>query len=592
MSETRKIAAILVSDVVGYSRLAGADEERILARLRALRSDLIDPTISVHHGRIVKRAGDGSVIEFRSIVDAVRCALEVQHAMIERNAGVAVDKRIEFRIGIHLGDIVEESDGDLMGDGVNIAARLEGVCEPGGVCLSEQAYWQVKGRLDLAAIDLGPTQLKNIAEPIRVYSLDVGAPAHGRSTTTPAPEKSAPPRLSIVVLPFANIGGDPEQEHFVDGVTESLTTDLSRLRGSFVIGRNTAFTYKGKPADLKQIGRELNVRYVLEGSVQRAGNRMRVNVQLIDAETGNHLWAERFDKPLADLFDMQDEIVARLAGALNAQLVAAEARRAEQTPTPDSMDLYFQGLAWLNKGYTPSNVAQALGFFDRALTADPDNVDALVGSARANVVEGASSFGTNPTMAFASAEAKLTKALSSVPDHAVGHMWLGLVHIYTKRAKEGVAKCEHALALDRNLAHAHHAIGFGKIFSGHTEETEAHINEALRLSPRDTMAYVWTTFVGLAKLHLGNYEQAVASFRKAVEANRNYPVAYLLLSVALARLGRLDEARSAVRAGLGFNPAFSISRARSAWTAMSDDPTFLALLETIFDGLRKAGVPE
>ena len=385
MSETRKIAAILVSDVVGYSRLAGADEDRTLARLRALRSDLIDPTISVHRGRIVKRTGDGSVIEFRSVVDAVRCALEVQHAMVDRNAGVTLDKRIEFRIGIHLGDVVEESDGDLMGDGVNIAARLEGVCEPGGICLSEDAYRQVKGRLDLAVSDLGQTQLKNIAEPIRVYSLRVGisaqakpAPAPVPEKPAPVPEKPAPPRLSMVVLPFANLGGDREQEHFVDGVTESLTTDLSRIRGAVVIGRNTAFTYKGKAVDLKQIGRELNVRYVLEGSVQRGGNRMRVNVQLIDAETGNHLWADRFDKPLADLFDMQDEIVARLAGALNAELVAAEARRAEQAPNPDSTDLYFQGLACFYKGLTPDNMAQARSFFDRALTADPDNVDALV----------------------------------------------------------------------------------------------------------------------------------------------------------------------------------------------------------------------
>ena len=378
MGETRKLAAILVSDVVGYSRLTGADEDRILARLRTLRSDLIDPIISVHHGRVVKRTGDGAIVEFRSVVDAVNLAIEVQRAMVERNAEVAPDKRIEFRIGIHLGDVVEESDGDLMGDGVNIAARLEGVAKPGGICISEDAYRQVKGRLDLAVHDLGLKQLKNIAEPIRVYSLEVGAPAHATPAPSPAPEKTAPPRLSMVVLPFANIGGDPEQEHFVDGVTESLTTDLSRLRGSFVIGRNTAFTYKGRAVDLKQIGRELNVRYVLEGSVQRGGNRMRVNVQLIDAETGNHLWAERFDKPLADLLDMQDEIVARLANALNAQLVAAEARRAEQAPTPGSMDLYFQGLAWFNKGVNPDHVAKARGFFDRALSADPDNVDALV----------------------------------------------------------------------------------------------------------------------------------------------------------------------------------------------------------------------
>ncbi len=257
MGETRKLAAILVSDVVGYSRLAGADEDRILARLRTLRSDLIDPIISVHHGRVVKRTGDGSIVEFRSVVDAVNFAIEVQRAMVERNAEVAPDKRIEFRIGIHLGDVVEEADGDLMGDGVNIAARLEGIAKPGAICLSEQAYWQVKGRLDLAVTDLGPTQLKNIAEPIRAYSLEVGKPMQSRPAPTPAPEKSAPPRLSIVVLPFFNIGGDPEQEHFVDGVTESLTTDLSRIRGAIVIARNTAFTYKGKPLDVKTIGREL-----------------------------------------------------------------------------------------------------------------------------------------------------------------------------------------------------------------------------------------------------------------------------------------------------------------------------------------------
>jgi adenylate cyclase len=282
MSETRKIAAILVADVVGYSRLAAADEDRTLSRLRGLRSDLIDPAIAAHRGRIVKRTGDGILIEFRSVVDAVRCAIEVQNGLVERNAGLPPERRIEFRVGVHLGDVVEESDGDLMGNGVNIAARIEGIAAPGEICLSEDAYRQVKGRLDLAVRDLGPTQLKNIAEPIRVYSLDVGMPAVARPAPTPVPEKSAPPRLSMVVLPFANIGGDPEQEHFVDGVTESLTTDLSRIRGAVVIARNTAFTYKGRPLDAKTIGRELNVRYVLEGSVQRGANRMRVNVQLID----------------------------------------------------------------------------------------------------------------------------------------------------------------------------------------------------------------------------------------------------------------------------------------------------------------------
>ena len=592
MAETRKIAAILVADVVGYSRLAGADEEGTLARLRALRSDLIDRAVVAHRGRVVKRTGDGFICEFRSVVDAVRCAIEVQKGMVERNAGVAEDRRIQLRVGVHLGDIVEEADGDLMGDGVNIAARIEGIAKPGAICLSEQAYWQVKGRLDLGVINLGPIQLKNIAEPIRVYSLDVGARVDMKPTPAPAPQTSAPPRLSIVVLPFANIGGDPSHEHFVDGVTESLTTDLSRIRGAYVVARNTAFTYKGRPLDVKTIGRDLNLRYVLEGSVQRGGNRMRVNVQLIDAETGNHLWAERFDKPLADLFDMQDEIVARLAGSLSTELVAAEARRAEQAPTPNSMDLYFQGLAWFNKGRTPDNVTHARSFFDRALAADPDNVDALIGSARADVAEGVNIMVTDPMAAFAAAEAKLTKALSSVPDHAGGHLWLGLVDILTKRAAEGIAECEHALALDRNLAEAHACIGWGKMFIGRAEDSEAHIAEALRLSPRDTQAYTWMNMAGLAKLHLGCWEQAVAWFRREIEANRNNPPAYLNLAAALAQLGRLDEAHSALKAGLSLNPAYVISRIRDAWTARSADPTFLAKLEPIFEGMRKAGLPE
>jgi adenylate cyclase len=293
---------------VGYSRLAGADEERTLARLRGLRSDLIDPAVSAHPGR---RTGDGSIIEFRSVVDAVRCAIEMQQGLLERNAGVSEDRRIEFRIGIHVGDVVEESDGDLMGDGVNIAARLEGIAAPGAICLSEDAYRQVKARLEISVSDLGDTRLKNIVEPIRVYSLEVGQPAQVKPAEQKrAAEKAVPPRRSIVVLPFSNVGGDQEQEYFVDGVTESLTTDLSRIAGAFVVARNTAFTYKGKPIDVKTIGRDLNVRYALEGSVQRSGNRLRVNVQLFDAEAGSHLWGERFDKPVADL---QDEIVSRLA---------------------------------------------------------------------------------------------------------------------------------------------------------------------------------------------------------------------------------------------------------------------------------------
>jgi len=273
VSETRKLAAILAADVVGFSRLAGADEDRTLARLRALRSDLIDPTIAVHHGRVVKRTGDGALVEFRSVVDAVRCAIEVRNAMVERNAGVPEDRRIDFRIGIHLGDVVEESDGDLMGDGVNIAARLEGIAGPGAICLSEDAYRQVRDKLKYEFVDLGEKALKNIVRPVRVWGIAIDSKKSRPAQVASAPEKQGPPRLSIVVLPFANIGGDPEQDYFVDGVTESLTTDLSRMNGSFVIARNTAFTFKGNAVDVKRIGRELNVRYVLEGSVQRGGNR-------------------------------------------------------------------------------------------------------------------------------------------------------------------------------------------------------------------------------------------------------------------------------------------------------------------------------
>ncbi len=424
---------------------------------------------------------------------------------------------------------------------------------------------------------------------LRVAPPEIGKPD---ADSVSKRESEHPPRLSIVVLPFANIGGDPEQEHFVDGVTESLTTDLSRIRNAVVIGRNTAFTYKGKIVDLKQMGRELNVRYILEGSVQRAGARMRVNVQLIDAETDNHLWAERFDKPLTDLFDMQDEIVARLAGALNAQLVAAEARRAEQAPNPNSMDLYFQGLAWLHKGPTPNHLARARHFFDRALSAAPDNVDALIGSAATHAVEAASSLTPEPVAAFAAAEAKLTIALSLAPNHTQGQMWLGLVELWTRRAAQGIARCERALQLDRNLAHVHALMGYGKLFIGLPNETELHIIEALRLSPRDPRAFAWMSFAGMSKIGADTYEQAVEWLRQSIEANRNFPHSHFFLASAFAHLGRVDEARSAVKAGLALNPAYCISRDRGVWTAVSNHPTFLAQLELYHDGARKAGAPE
>jgi TolB-like protein/class 3 adenylate cyclase len=587
MSETRKLAAILVSDVVGYSRLAGADEDRILARLRTLRSDLIDPTVAVHHGRIVKRTGDGAIVEFRSVVDAVRCAIEVQNSMRERNAGVPDDQKIRFRVGVHLGDVVEESDGDLMGDGVNIAARLQSIAHPGAICLSEDAYRQVKQRLDLKVSDLGPTQLKNIAEPIRVYSLEVGQPATGHRT--PAPGKTGPPRLSIVVLPFANLGGDPEQDYFVDGVTESLTTDLSRIRGSFVIARNTAFTYKGKSVDVKQVGRELNVRYALEGSIQRGGNRLRANVQLVDAENGAHLWAERFDKPVADLLDMQDEIVARLANELSAELIAVEARRAERTPNPDAMDLYFQGMAHFHKGMAPEHVAKARNLFERALSVDPDNVDALANVAALDALR-AMNFAGDRSELLASAETALARALALAPNHAFAHNGMAVVLSFTNRAAQSLSEAERALALDGNLAVAHGVIGNAKIFLGRAEETDAAVREAIRLSPRDPWSYTWHVSAGTAFFLLGDDERAVTSLRRSIEANRNYPLTHFVLAAALASLGRIEEANAATQAGLSLNPNFTIARFRAG--ASSDNSTYLAQRERAYEGMRKAGVPE
>ena len=637
MSETRKLAAILVADVVGYSRLAGADEDRTLARLRGLRSDLIDPAIAAHHGRIVKRTGDGSIIEFRSVVDAVRCAIEVQQGLIERNAGVPEDRRIQYRVGIHLGDVVEEADGDLMGDGVNIAARLEGVAKPGAICLSEDAYRQVKSRLDLKVIDLGATPLKNILDPVHVYSLEVGQPAEAKPRSAVAlvkPESgAAAPKaaarfsrwpalaaaavllllaaaggwflfggrsvkpaqaahLSIVVLPFANLSGDPSQDYFADGITENLTTDLSRLSGAFVIARNTAFTFKGKNADAREIGKELGVRYVLEGSVQRDAGRMRVNVQLIDAETGTHLWADRFDKPLADLFEMQDEIVARLANQLGTELVSAEARRGRQATNPDSMDLYFQGMEWFNRGDNLENMEHARGFFERALALDAGNIDALLGVGRADFVVGASFLSDDRAARLAAAEATIAKVLSQRPNDALAHVIMGATLIQTRRTDQGIAELERALVLDPNLAVAHGDMGFAKLFTGRNEEIEAHEKEALRLSPRDSRAWFWVHGLGVAKMNLGADEEAITLFRRSIQDNPTFPLEHFFLAAMLASRGEQEEAKSEVKAGLALDPSFSIRRFRIGADAQGDNPRFRAVNERIIERMRKAGVPE
>jgi TolB-like protein/Tfp pilus assembly protein PilF len=438
---------------------------------------------------------------------------------------------------------------------------------------------------------LGEQYLKNIDRPVRAYAV-----VQERSSKLPAlaegarPNALLLPRLSIVVLPFANLSADPEQDYFVDGVTESLTTDLSRIRGSFVIGRHTAFTYRGEARDLKKIGRELNVRYVLEGSVQRRDSRLRVNVQLIDAETGTHLWADRFDKPVSDLFDMQDEIVSLLANALNAQLIEAEAQRAQHAVHPDATDLAFQGFSWSYKGPTIEYVAQARVFFERALEIDPRSFRALVGMARVHLAMGAAMLADDRAAQFSAAEANAIKALSLAPDYPWAHLALGGVQIFTNRAARGIAEFEQVLRLDRNSADAHAYTGLAKVFLGRAAETEAHVVEAFRLSPRDIAAYQWMHIVGTAKLQLGVDAEAVAWLQRSIDANRNFPLTHFVLAAALGLLGAMDEARATAKAGLALHPDFTIRRLRAV--VYSNNATYLAGRERLCMGMRMAGVPE
>jgi adenylate cyclase len=636
MAETRKLAAILAADVVGYSRLAGADEDRILARLRSLRSDLIDPTIAVHNGRVVKRTGDGALVEFRSVVDAVRCAIEVQNGMVERNAGLPRERRIDFRIGIHLGDVVEESDGDLMGDGVNIAARLEGIAEPGAICLSEQAYWQVKGRLDLAVTDLGATRLKNIAEPVRAYSLQVGVPPVAKPATQarpPEPKRrtiapplvaaivaliaiaggigyfvvgnrtapvvaSAPapaeaPRLSLVVLPFTNLSNDPEQDYFADGLTDDLTTDLSHLPDSFVIARNTAFTYKGKAVDVKQIGRELGVRYVLEGSVRRLGEAITVNAQLISTETGAHVWADRFEGDRGKLGELQVDFVARLARSLGVELVKAESLRAmrERPNNPDAVDLSMRGWAKLNSNVDSAVATDAAALFERALALDAQNVSAMIGLADALTWRVNMTWSEDRAGDIARAEAAIDRALALEPDNSSAHEEKGHVLQTTRQWAQAVAEEETAIADDSNNAAAHASAGFFDVFLGRSEDGLAGVATALRLSPRDPLVPVWQFYGCNFHSHLAQWEQAIEWCNKAYAGAPALWYTLVNLAAANAWTGRDAEARAAVAGLLKLIPGFTVRQYVNI-IKRSENPTYQREILRIGEGLRKAGLPE
>ena len=620
MGETRKIAAILVSDVVGYSRLTGADEDRILARLRSLRSDLIDPTIAVHHGRVVKRTGDGAIVEFRSVVDAVNCAIEVQRAMVERNAEVAPDKRIEFRIGIHLGDVVEESDGDLMGDGVNIAARLQGVAKPGAICLSEQAYWQVKGRLDIKVSDLGAVKLKNVAEPMRAYVLEVGAPPEARLPANRAKQVASKRRmgsaslaaaiaallllavaggwyilngrapkpveaahLSIVVLPFANLSGDPAQDYFADGVTENLTTELSRIRNSFVIARNTAFTFKGRNVDAKEIGKELGVRYVLEGSVQRDQTRVRVNAQLVDAVSDAHLWGDQFEEDLADTFSLQDHVVARLANALGYELVRAEAARGARSKNPDAMDLAMRGRALLaRQPPTKDDNRAARAFFEQALQFDPNDPDALAGSAATYAAD----FRYGWTSSEIDYEAKIIgqadRAISLAPDATYAFLPKASYLVLTQHWSDALGVADAGLAVDPNFAALYAARGVAENSLGRVEQAKSNLQLAMRLSPRDPGSGFWHVQLGDVALNAGQLDLAIDEYHRAIDLGFRTFIPYGNLAAVHALQGKEGQSKAELAEALRLKPDLTMK-----WF-VAHAPN----LPKLFEGYRKAGLPE
>jgi TolB-like protein/class 3 adenylate cyclase len=588
MNETRKIAAILVADVVGYSRLTGADEDRTLARLRALRSDLIDPVIAVHHGRVVKRMGDGALVEFRSVVDAVRCAIEVQDGMVERNAGLPADRRIDFRIGIHLGDVVEESDGDLMGEGVNIAARLEGIAKPGAICLSEDAYRQVKARLSLAVNDLGTTQLKNIPDPIRVYSLEVGPGADAKAPRPESHKPSArlalPDKPSIAVLPFQNMSGDSEQEYFSDGITEDIITALSRLRWFFVIARNSTFAYKGKGVDIKRLGQELGVRYVLEGSVRKSGQRVRITGQLIDATSGNHIWAERYDRELSDIFALQDEITTSVTAAIEPRLLAAEGVRTEKRSIADlnAWDLVARALSHFWK-LTATESEVAVTILRETVQRYPDYAPAHSMLAFALLVSAHVGWipdgGDRDKAAY-----HARKAVELDESDPWAHMALGYLALTDHRTDDAVRYFQAAINLNPNFAAAYGYVGWALVFDGRSEEALRCFDQAMRMSPRDPLNGFFSAGISAAHYFAARYSEAVKWGQQAVQLRPGILGGHRILCASLAQAGDVEEARTVLSQLRQLHPSVSI-----AWIERNV-PYTSGPMSKFLEGLRKAGL--
>ena len=647
MASIRRLAAILAADVAGYSRLMGRDEEGTHARLQAHLRELVDPKIKEHRGRIVKNTGDGLLAEFPSVVDAVRCAVEVQRGMADRNAETVEDKRITFRVGINLGDVIAEPD-DIYGDGVNVAARLEALAEPGGICISRVVRDQIRDKLPYPFEDKGEQSVKNIARSVRVFALrpeavaelpvtsvPPGTPRHRRSipravvaaglaalilavatwwgwsrtkssstepamvaATTTSITQPAAPRLSIIVLPFSNFSNDPEQQYLADGITEDLTTNLSRIAHMFVISRNTAFTYKDKPINTRQIGRELGVRYVLEGSVQRSSNRVRINAQLIAADTDTHLWAERFDHDAGDLFTLQDGITRGIAGALNAQLIAAEAVRA--TDNPDALDYILRGRAAENNGWTRDNAAGAVAFYEQALALDPRSVEAH--NLLAGMLIGRIFRRQTGTAAadMARADELVKQALTISPSDAFTHDLKGNVLRIRGRCLEAIPEFERAIAGNRNIVDAYANLGWCKFLTGSIDEVIPLREQALRLSPRSPFIGTLYTRIGTVHLLQSRTDDAIVWFKKALLPARPAGMlkgVHLYLASAYALKGETELAASelAEARGMSGDNTFNIAwvKTHQYWPDPEPPPSIRTLEDrTVFAGLRQAGMPE
>jgi adenylate cyclase len=542
MSQTRRLAAILAADVAGYSRLMGADEEGTLERLKALRRELLDPKIAEHHGRIVKTTGDGLLVEFASVVDAVRCAVEVQQAMPERNAGVAADDRIEWRIGINLGDVIVEGD-DLYGDGVNIAARIEALADAGGVFVSNTVHEQVRDRLPFVFEDLGEQQVKNIARPLRVYRVRDGTAAKNLSP----PVLSLLDKPSIAVLPFANMSGDPEQEYFADGMVEEITTALSRIRWLFVIARNSSFTYKGKAVDVKQVARDLGVRYVLEGSVRKAGQRVRITGQLIDALTGTHLWADRFDGSLEDVFDLQDKVAISVAGVIDPTLQAAELRRSSARPTSDltAYDFYLRALPHQFSFASDRNTL-VLDLLGRAIDRDPHYGPALALAAFLRAQLDVNGWTDDRETNRRTAIDLARRALRAAPDDPeVLAPSAFVLAWYGEDIDVAIGLVDRCLDLNPSFARGWYWSAVLRLFAGQPSIAIEHFEASLRLSPRDRFGAP-STGIGIALFFNRRFDQAAAKLLASLEQVPSLALTYQFLASCYAHMGRLDEARAIV----------------------------------------------